>query len=113
MEGLRDRVDDGTADASIVAEYTQVVDRLFEVQREVAEQPALGDATNDVLSLLQISEAKEIGAAIEAQTALAFGEASEDSTVAPAVAAELGALESAGPKRRNASRSSRPTRPRI
>ena len=95
VEGLRDRVDDGTANASIVAEYTQVVDRLFEVQREVAEQPALGDATNDVLSLLQISEAKEIGAAIEAQTALAFGEGSEDPTVAPAVAAELGALESA------------------
>ncbi len=95
VESLRGRVDGGAADASIVAEYTQVVDLLFEVQREVAEQPALGDATNDVLSLLEISEAKEMGAAIEAQTALAFGDGSDGATVAPAVAAELGALESA------------------
>ena len=95
VPGMRDRVDDGTADEAIVAEYTQVVDRLFEVQREVAEQPALGDATNDVLSLLQISEAKEMGAAIEAQAALAFNDGASDPTVTPAVAAELGALESA------------------
>ncbi len=95
VDGLRDRVDGGSADDSIVAEYTQVIDRLFEVQREVAEQPALGDATNDVLSLLQISEAKEMGAAIEAQTALAFGDGSADAIVAPAVSAELAALESA------------------
>ncbi len=95
VSGMRERVDGSTADAAIVAEYTQVVERLFEVQREVAEQPALGDATNDVLSLLQISEAKEMGAAIEAQTALAFSDGAADPTVAPAVAAELGALESA------------------
>ncbi len=91
LEGIRARIDSGEADPSVIAEYSQIVGRLFTVLDEVAEQPELGPATNDVLSLVAVADAREAGAALRAQVALAF--ASEQ--VAPPVAAEIAALEDA------------------